>query len=752
MPDLSTPPACSRRSIIVTSNFPPIVGGSCQVYAALAEQGRGLVSVLAPRRSFNTGEVLAGAGEFDRAAPYRVHRIDLLRPSQNSNGGWSVFREGWIMGRLLLVLSWICLRDRISVVCIGDLVYAGWLVWPLRHLLRRWVVVYVHGEELAQSAGGLFERWKGAFLRTAHAVLAVSGFARDLAVVALGANPARVKLVPNGVDLSTFRLRTEALDLAQRFGLGDAPVLLTVARLVERKGIDAVLHALPAVAASLPSVRYLVVGEGPDRSRLEALARSLGVADRVVFAGRIDAHDLPRVYTLGDVFIMPNRRLANGDNEGFGLVFLEANASGLPVIAGRAGGTADAVIDGQTGLVVDGTDTEAVAAAAVALLSDDEKRRSMADRGLAFAATCGWPDRFARYQAVLENADTLQPAPAPARSRFSAQPPSLPAIPQPDTPTLLVVVDAEEQFDWKTFLADAVDVSNMRHLGATTAIYARHGIQPTYMADYPVVTQPDGFEPLRELLASGACTVGAQLHPWVNPPVAHHIVTPAHSYPGNLPASEERAKITELTDAIERQFGVRPHAYRAGRYGCGPNTHAILRDLGYTIDCSVLPRTDLSATFGPDFSAWTAVPAWLDPDMRLLEVPVTVGMVGRWSHMANAPALLGSRRMQTLHLPGILARLGLLERIKLTPEGTSIDDAKRLTRALANAGQRVFIVTYHSSSLVPGHAPYVRTNTDLERFLHWIDEFCAWFIDDLGGRPGTLEGLHRHAIETTRAA
>ena len=105
-----------------------------------------------------------------------------------------------------------------------------------------------------------------------------------------------------------------------------------------------------------------------------------------------------------------------------------------------------------------------------------------------------------------------------------------------------------------------------------------------------------------------------------------------------------------------------------------------------------------------------------------------------------------------MHLPGVLARLGLLERIKLTPEGTSIGDAKRLTRALFQAGQRVFVVTYHSSSLVPGHAPYVRSRTDLESFLRWLEEFCAWFIDDLGGRPGTLDGLHRHAIETARAA
>ena len=751
MPDLTPPPRRGTRSIIVTSNFPPVVGGSCQVYAALAEQGRGLVSVLAPRRSFQTGDVLAGAAEFDGAAPYRVHRIDLLRPGQNSGRFRSAVRDGWIMARLLAVLAWICLRERIAVVCIGDLIYGGWLAWPLRHLLRRRVVVYVHGEEMTESAGGLFERWKGAFLRTADTVLAVSSFARDLAVIALGADRGRVRIVPNGVDLSTFHVRPAPADLAERFGLGAGPVLLTVSRLVERKGIDTVLRALPAVAAIVPDVRYLVVGDGPDRSRLQALASEIGVANRVVFAGRVETDELPRVYALGDVFAMPNRRLPSGDNEGFGLVFLEANASGLPVIAGRAGGTADAVIDGETGIVVDGMDTDAVACAAISLLSDDGKRRAMSVNGLAFAATCSWADRFTHYQDAVDSAGITLPASAAPRVHFSMPPPS-PAVPQPDAPTLLVIIDAEEQFDWKTFLADAVDVSNMRHLDATSAIYARHGVQPTYMIDYPVATQPDGVEPLRELLARGACTIGAQLHPWVTPPVTHPIIAPAHSYPGNLPEAEERAKLTELTETIERQFGIRPRAYRAGRYGCGPNTHAILRDLGYSVDCSILPCTDLSAGFGPDFSAWTAAPSWIDPGAQLLEVPVTVGLLGPWARMERAPALLGSRGSQRLHLPGILARFGLLERIKLTPEGTSIDDAKRLTRSLATAGQRVFVVTYHSSSLVPGHAPYVRSQADLARFLRWIDEFCAWFLDDFGGRPGTLDGLHRHAIETTRAA
>lgn len=740
------------RSIIVTSNFPPVVGGSCQVYAAIAEQGAGLVHVLAPRRSFQTGAALEGAEAFDRAAGYPVHRIDLVRP-RTGEGSPSPARDLVVMGRLLARLAWLCIRHRIHAVIIGDLIYAGWLAWPLRHILRRPVVFYVHGEEMTESAGGLFERLKGDFLRGGHAILAVSSFARDIAIAKLGADPGRVSTVLNGVDLATFHPRPRADDLADRFALGTGPVLLTVARLIERKGVDAVLRALPAIAAAIPDIRYLVAGDGPDRPRLEALAQSLGVAGRTVFTGRLSTEDLPRIYTLGDVFIMPNRRLPSGDNEGFGLVFLEASASGLPVIAGHSGGTADAVQHGRTGLLVDGTDVSAVADAAIALLSDTDRRHAMSDAGRAFAATSGWPSRFRDFQDALSRLRS-PPVATPRRTpvRFRQPAPSDPAPASPDTPLLLVVIDAEEHFDWETYLADAVDVSNMRHLDATAAIFARHGIQPTYMIDYPVASQAEGYEPLRKLLAAGACTVGAQLHPWVNPPLTRRVSTPAQSYPGNLPATEERDKLTALTAIIERNLGARPRFYRAGRYGTGPNTTGILRDLGYTVDCSVLPCNNLTSEGGPDYSAWTATPAWLDREAALLEVPVTVGLLGRWSGARWAPAALRSRRLRRFRIPGILSRLGLLERIKLTPEGTTAADARRLTTALHARGQRVFVVTYHTSSLVPGLAPYVRTADDLERFLAWLDGYCGWFLNEFGGRPSTLDDVYAHALATRPAS
>ena len=148
-------------------------------------------------------------------------------------------------------------------------------------------------------------------------------------------------------------------------GLTGDRVLLTVSRLYARKGMDRVIESLPAVLRQVPDLVYLIVGEGSYRPALEALVTQFGLGQHVVFAGAVPDYDLTEHYSLGDVFIMANREMPDGETEGFGLVFLEANACGLPVIAGQAGGSVDAVTDQVNGLVVDGDDTQAIAQAII---------------------------------------------------------------------------------------------------------------------------------------------------------------------------------------------------------------------------------------------------------------------------------------------------------------------------------------------------------------------------------------------------
>jgi hypothetical protein len=317
---------------------------------------------------------------------------------------------------------------------------------------------------------------------------------------------------------------------------------------------------------------------------------------------------------------------------------------------------------------------------------------------------------------------------------------AIPADLPPGTPPLLaVVVDTEEEFDWsRPHDRSSTGVGNLAHQHIAHRVFERHGVRPTYVIDYPVASKPDGFGPLRDLQASGACEVGAHLHPWVNPP-HEEPVTAHNSYPGNLPPALERRKLEVLTETIERNIGMRPLVYRAGRYGVGPATGASLRDLGYTVDTSVIPGLDLGADGGPDFTACPAMPYWIGGERKVLEVPLTHGIIGGLARLAKQRArFIFGPTARRLHVPGLLARTGLAERFRLTPEGIGANDLTRLAHALAARGVRAFVLSYHSPSLVPGHTPYVRTQGELDAFLDTIDRFLAFFIGELGGRPATL--------------
>lgn len=315
-------------------------------------------------------------------------------------------------------------------------------------------------------------------------------------------------------------------------------------------------------------------------------------------------------------------------------------------------------------------------------------------------------------------------------------------FPADQPPLLAVVVDTEEEFDWgKPLGRSNTSVQSIASQSRAHRIFEVYGLKPTYVVDYPVATKPEGYGPLRELLSSNACEIGAHLHPWVTPPHDEE-VTPRNSYPGNLPSDLEREKLRRLTDAIDENFGVRPVVYKAGRYGVGRSTPGILEDLGYRIDTSVVPRHDMSADGGPDFRGCGAKPYWVGTGRRLLEIPLTAGFAGLLSSLGpSAYEPLGSKLGLAMHLPGIAARLGVLDRIRLTPEGVTPEEHKALTRALYDAGHRVFVFAYHSPSLAPGNTPYVRDGRELKAFLDRFERYFDFFMGELAGRPATLTGI-----------
>jgi phosphatidylinositol alpha-1,6-mannosyltransferase len=352
---------------------------------------------------------LADADAHDALADYPVHRTDLLRPAQNAGSG---LRAGLgDLGLMVKVLAHIvsaARREGARVICLGDLVYGGWLVFPLRYLFGYKILLYVHGEEVTtRGGGGLFDRWRARFLAHAHGVIAVSRFTRDALVRLMGTDPGKITLIPNGVDTDRFKPRPPRAGTAERHGVVGRRVILSVGRLVGRKGQDRLVEAMPAILEACPDAHLLIVGEGPFRPALESLIALHDLQSRVTLLGEVDDAALADLYAQAELFAMPNRDMPDGDTEGFGLVFLEANACGKPVVSGRAGGVPDAVRDGVNGLAVNGENIGDIAQAVSRLLQDGALYRRLAEGGLEAAGKSDWKNRAAMFLAVCDRLEAV---------------------------------------------------------------------------------------------------------------------------------------------------------------------------------------------------------------------------------------------------------------------------------------------------------------------------------------------------------
>lgn len=302
---------------------------------------------------------------------------------------------------------------------------------------------------------------------------------------------------------------------------------------------------------------------------------------------------------------------------------------------------------------------------------------------------------------------------------------------------VLVFVDTEEEFDWSQPKSrDSTSVKSVKSLPKVHVLLREYGIKPAYLVDYPVATTPESVDVLRDLASNNAATIGSQLHPWVNPPFIER-VDRANSFPGNLPRPVELAKIKALTDAITTNFGARPIVYRAGRYGVGPNTEALLDELGYKLDVSVRPYFDYREEGGPSFRRIRPQLYWTGPERRLLELPLTSTFTGGLRAVGEAAFEL-SAHVPRLH--GILSRTALLGRVALTPEGIPLEEAISAIRLLVESGTQLFSISFHSPSVEPGHTPYVRDARDLAQFYEWWHGVLTT-LADAGVKPASVEDV-----------
>ncbi|MFI5682545.1 glycosyltransferase family 4 protein [Streptomyces sp. NPDC051636] len=378
-----------RKTLIVTNDFPPRPGGIQAFLHNMAlrlDPDRLVVYASTWKRSREGVEATAA---FDAEQPFTVvrDRTTMLLPTpQATRRAVGLLREHgctsvWFGAAAPLGLMAPALRkagaERLVATTHGH--EAGWAQLPAaRQLLRR----------IGESTDTV--TYLGEYTRSRIATALTPGAA------------GRMVQLPPGVDEKTFHPESGGAEVRARLGLTQRPVVVCVSRLVPRKGQDTLIRAMPRILAAEPDAVLLIVGGGPYEKDLRRLARDSGVGDSVRFTGAVPWSELPAHYGAGDVFAMPCRTRRGGlDVEGLGIVYLEASATGLPVVAGDSGGAPDAVLDGETGWVVRGGSPDEAAERITALLGDTGLRRRMGERGRQ------WVEEKWRWDLLAEKLRTL---------------------------------------------------------------------------------------------------------------------------------------------------------------------------------------------------------------------------------------------------------------------------------------------------------------------------------------------------------
>jgi phosphatidylinositol alpha-1,6-mannosyltransferase len=351
------------RTLVVTNDFPPRAGGIQSFVHGLVERLDDVV-VYAP--------AWAGAAAFDAAQNFVVHRhpTSLMLPTR------TVARRAAALIR----------HHKCDAVWFGAAAPLGLLAPALREAGAGRIVATTHGHEAGWAQLPIAKQVLRRIGDRVDVMTYLGDYTRGRLERALSPSAiAHLERLAPGVDSAFFKPGAGGDLVRREYGLADRRVIVCVSRLVPRKGQDVLLRALPAILAEVPEAALLIVGDGPDRKRLEAITDREGVRAAVRFTGAVPWADLPAHYDAGEVFAMPCRTRRGGlDVEGLGIVYLEASATGLPVVAGRSGGAPDAVLAGETGQVVDGRDVSAVASSLVALLRDPMAVKEMGAAGRAW--------------------------------------------------------------------------------------------------------------------------------------------------------------------------------------------------------------------------------------------------------------------------------------------------------------------------------------------------------------------------------
>lgn len=352
------------NTLFITNDFPPRPGG-IQTF----------VFEIASRFDSNKVTVLAstwnGAADFDAKLPFPVVRAKtkILLPT----------RKTYNLAKQLIK------EKNIEQVVFGASAPLGLLANKLRKLGVKNFVAFTHGHEVGWVKTPGTKQLMRKIANDVDALTYLTNYTKNQIAKGLTESQGNklFQLLP-AVDTELFNPKSivAGRTLRKSIGLSDRPVIVSVSRLMARKGHDELIKALPIIQNKVPGAALVIVGDGSYRPKLEKLVRKLKLENDVYFAGKVAHADLPNWYAVGDVFAMPCRtRLADWDVEGLGIVYLEASATGLPVIAGTSGGAPEAVLPGKSGFVVNGKSTTEIASQLVALLSNPDLREQMGKYG-----------------------------------------------------------------------------------------------------------------------------------------------------------------------------------------------------------------------------------------------------------------------------------------------------------------------------------------------------------------------------------
>jgi phosphatidylinositol alpha-1,6-mannosyltransferase len=389
------------KMLFITEKFPPSEGGSRVYYYNLCKN-------YPSQDVFVLTKKIDGYEEFDRKQHFKIIRRG--RPLQN----WKYYQIPKILSPLLLTIYMI-VKNKIDVIHCGDFFPAGAIGLAMKKVFGKPYVYYVHGEGNTWFKQYRFQpKFRKVILNNADRIVAACSFADEGVKRDLGEGLEKVVKITPGVVFQKFEPNLIDNGLIHEFGLENKKIILTIGRLVERKGQDTVIKAMPKIIAEIPNAVYLMGGRGPYEYNLRKLAADIGVEDKIRFLGYVPDERISSLYSICNVFVMVNRETVQDGPEGFGMVFTEASASGKPVIGGRSGGTEDSIVDGFTGYRVDPDNLEEIADSIIRILKNEKLAGTLGRNGREWVVkNFDWRDKARQLEqvnmSIFSKARTLDP-------------------------------------------------------------------------------------------------------------------------------------------------------------------------------------------------------------------------------------------------------------------------------------------------------------------------------------------------------